>query len=89
MDKKNGFHSSDFQKEFYDRLGRTKADNGGILSCSFEERYNPRMLVDDRHLTFLQICFLLSLQKGLIVLFRICVPARERTCQYLISFREP
>jgi ubiquinone/menaquinone biosynthesis C-methylase UbiE len=48
MNKKNGFHSSDFQKEFYDRLGRTKADDGGMLSCSFEERYNPRMIVDDR-----------------------------------------
>jgi ubiquinone/menaquinone biosynthesis C-methylase UbiE len=48
MDKKNGFHSAGFQKEFYDRLGRTKADDGGILSCSFEERYNPRMIVDDR-----------------------------------------
>jgi ubiquinone/menaquinone biosynthesis C-methylase UbiE len=48
MDKKNGFHSSDFQKDFYDRLGRTKADDGGMLSCSFEERYNPRMIVDDR-----------------------------------------
>ena len=47
MDKKNRFHSSGFQKEFYDRLGRTKADDGGIFSCSFEERYNPRMIVDD------------------------------------------
>jgi ubiquinone/menaquinone biosynthesis C-methylase UbiE len=49
MNKKNGFHSSDFQKRFYDRLGKTKADDGGMLSCSFEERYNPRMIVDDRH----------------------------------------
>ena len=48
MSKKDGFHSSDFQKRFYDRLGRTRADDGGMLSCSFDERYYPKMIVDDQ-----------------------------------------
>jgi len=48
MTQKNGFHSSDFQKGFYDRLGRTKTDDGGMLSCSFDERYYPKIIVDNK-----------------------------------------
>lgn len=45
--KKPDFYSSKFQQNFYDRLSETKADDGGLFSCGFEERYNPRLVFDD------------------------------------------
>ena len=47
--KKPEFHSSKFQKDFYDHLGQEKAKDGGILSCGYEERYDPRLLIDNEH----------------------------------------
>jgi len=45
--KKTDYHSSKFQQNFYDRLSETRADDGGLLSCGYEERYNPRLVFDD------------------------------------------
>lgn len=47
--KKTDFHSSKFQRTFYDRLSETKVDEGGLFSCGFEERYKPRLVYDNKH----------------------------------------
>lgn len=47
--KKNTFHNSKFQKEFYDRLGQEKAEDGGFLSCGYEERYNPSAIISNEN----------------------------------------
>jgi ubiquinone/menaquinone biosynthesis C-methylase UbiE len=44
---KADYHSSKFQQHFYDRLSETKADEGGLFSCGYEERYNPRLIIDN------------------------------------------
>jgi len=48
MDKKE-FYSSKFQKDFYDKLAIEKRENLGMLSCGYEERYNPRLVIDNEH----------------------------------------
>jgi len=45
--KKTDYHSSKFQQNFYDRLSETRADGGGLFSCGFEERYNPRLVIEN------------------------------------------
>ena len=46
--KKKEFHSSKFQQNFYDRLSETRAGDGGLFSCGFEERYNPRLVFENK-----------------------------------------
>lgn len=45
--KRKEYHSSKFQQKFYDRLSETRADDGGLFSCGFEERYNPRLVFEN------------------------------------------
>jgi len=47
--KKNDFHSGRFQKAFYDALGEDKKEKLGMLSCGYEERYNPRLVVNNEN----------------------------------------
>jgi ubiquinone/menaquinone biosynthesis C-methylase UbiE len=45
--KKTDYHTSKFQQNFYDRLSETRVADGGLFSCGFEERYNPRLVFEN------------------------------------------
>ena len=47
--KKTVFYSSKFQKEFYDKLAQEKEENRSLFSCGYEERYNPWLIVNNKH----------------------------------------
>jgi ubiquinone/menaquinone biosynthesis C-methylase UbiE len=45
--KRTPAHSGKFQKNFYDKLAEERGKEGRIFSCSAEERYNSRLVVND------------------------------------------
>jgi len=41
------FYSTKFQREFYDELTQKKVRSKKPFSCGYEDRYNPRLIIDD------------------------------------------
>ena len=48
LKKKTVFHTVKFQREFYDKLGKEKGKDKGLFSCGYEERYNPKLIIQSK-----------------------------------------